>query len=150
MEFNTVLICGDRNWDDQELVDKVVFTLKRRYGIDTVVEGEANGADTQGRLAGEKYGLIIDPYEADWRIGRGGGVVRNATQLREGKPDICCAFHDDLPNSSGTLDMVKKAASSPRNIPVVIISHDKKGEKPYVWKWYAGRIRDFTIDPIGE
>jgi hypothetical protein len=146
MKFDTVLICGDRNWDDQEIVDKVVLLLKKRYKIHTLVEGEAPGADTQGRIAGEKYGLIIKAFPAEWhKYGRGAGPIRNAQQLREGKPDICIAFHDDLAESRGTLDMVKKAAASENDIIVIIVFHDKSGEKPYKWVWFSPSVEGFSL-----
>lgn len=147
MEFDTVLVCGDRKWDDQEVVDQVVYLLKRRYKVHTLVEGEAAGADTQGRLAGEKYGMTIKAFPAEWhKFGRGAGPIRNAQQLREGKPDIVVAFHDDLYNSKGTLDMVKKAMASERDIIVIVVFHDKKGEKPYRWVWSSPSVEGFTLN----
>lgn len=145
MRFDTVLICGDRNWDDQSVVDQVVFKLKKDYKINTLVEGEAPGADTCGRLASEKYGLTLKPFPADWkRYGKGAGPIRNAQQLREGKPDVVVAFHDDIGNSRGTLDMVKKAASSEREIIVVVVYHSKK-DKPYEWVWFSPSVDGFTL-----
>ena len=147
MKFDSVLICGSRDWNDQEIVDKIIFILKHRYKVHTLIEGEANGADKQARLAGEKYGLKIKAFPAEWnKFGKGAGPIRNAKQLREGKPDIVVAFHDDLYNSKGTLDMVKKAMSSPRDIIIIVVFHDKRGEKPYKWVWSGPSVEGFTIN----
>lgn len=147
LEIDNVLICGSRDWEDQKMVDLVVFRLKKKYNIQKIIEGEALGADTCARLAGEKYGLIIDKFPAKWnKFGRAAGPIRNAEQLREGKPDLCVAFHDDIQNSRGTLDMVKKAVEyKVKDIPVVVCYHSKKDES-LKWVWFSPSFDDFSLN----
>lgn len=96
-----------------------------------VIEGGAHGADRAAHdwvffcpLHGEVVDLATyDPmtyqdkpsgmpvahirYDADWnQYGKAAGPIRNRVMLKEGKPDLVHAFHDDLANSKGTKDMV--------------------------------------------
>lgn len=146
MEINTVLICGDREWTDQKLVDEVVFRLKKLYNIQKVVHGKARGADTCGGRAAEKYGLIVEEYPAEWhKYGKRAGPIRNAQQLREGKPDATIAFHDNIGESRGTIDMIKKSVQSDREIVVVLVYHSSN-EKPFDWDFFSPSNDEFTLD----
>jgi hypothetical protein len=146
MQFDKVLVCGSRNWDDQEVVDKVVLALRRKYNVHTVVQGEARGADTCGKRAGNKYGLTIKSYPAEWdKYGKGAGPIRNRKQFDREKPEIVVAFHDDLYNSKGTLDMVKYAMSSELETIIVVVFHDKKDEKPFKWVWSGPSVDGFDL-----
>lgn len=102
-----ILVCGDREWSDWEMILQELSV----YPTDTVIiEGEARGAD---RLAGQvavELGFQVIRFPADWKkYGRGAGPIRNQQMLDEGRPDLIIAFHDDLEHSRGTLDMVMKA-----------------------------------------
>ena len=109
-----ILICGDRNWDNRKTIKNYLLTLPK----DTVIiEGEAPGADTIAREEAEKLGMEVIPFEAKRkRYGRGAGPIRNQKMLDEGKPDEVVAFHPDINNSKGTLNMIKKARKA--GIPV--------------------------------
>jgi len=103
-----VLICGDRHWDDEELIRDYFKTLP----INTVIiTGAAPGADTIAEnLAREMFTLEPEVYDAEWhRYGRAAGPIRNKRMLDEGKPDLVAAFHNDIENSKGTADMLKQA-----------------------------------------
>lgn len=119
-----VLICGSREWNDWKAV---VWTIKAAVARDTsrgeattVIAGGAGGADSQAaRFA---RGVIdLEEYPADWaKYGKAAGPIRNQQMLDQGKPDIVFAFHDDLANSNGTGDMVRRAKAA--GIPVYVVS----------------------------
>lgn len=118
-----VLVCGDRHWNDRELIYAVLNTLAHNSpGIATIIEGDAPGAD---RIAGAWASIECFPYEqcpADWEFyGRAAGPIRNGTMLAKGKPDLVIAFHDDIDNSKGTKDMLKQARLA--GVPCRVISH---------------------------
>lgn len=132
-----VLICGDRNWDDGEFISAWVERLAKNHasvhealknyprGFDplVIIEGEARGADKLARKAAERFGLGVLRFPARWaRYGKQAGPIRNQQMLDEGKPDMVLAFHDDIKNSKGTLDMIRKAESA--RIYCRVITHE--------------------------
>ena len=109
--YKRVLVCGSRNWTDEE---KVYRELQGR-ATDTLIEGGAVGTDTLARMCAERLGLRVEEYPADWKMhGRAAGPIRNQQMLDEGKPDLVMAFF--MPGSRGTVDMVRRAINS--GIPV--------------------------------
>lgn len=109
-----VLVCGDRNWQDKEVMRRRLASLPLRS---TVIHGAARGAD---RMAGElapTLGHLVWEFPADWaRYGRAAGPIRNRQMLEEGKPHLVLAFHTDLPSSRGTKNMVETARKA--GVPV--------------------------------
>jgi hypothetical protein len=111
-----VLICGDRNWTNAQLIDEWIATLP----ADTIIiQGEARGADSTARDSAKERGLVVESYPADWeQYGRAAGPVRNK-QMLDAKPDYVLAFHHDIANSKGTANMVALAEKA--GIPVRLI-----------------------------
>ncbi len=115
-----VLICGDRNWTDHDLIhswlDKLVDC-----GYNTVIEGEQRGADIIAREEAEGMNLTVLPFPADWkRYHLGAGPIRNREMLDE-KPDLVVGFHDRIGVSKGTRNCVTEAHR--RGIQVYVVSH---------------------------
>lgn len=103
-----VLVCGDRNWSDRDLMHmKLAETLVEG---DVLIHGDCRGADRMaGRVAGE-LGCEVEAYPADWdRHGKAAGPIRNKQMLEEGSPDEVWAFHDNFGESRGTKSMVLQA-----------------------------------------
>jgi len=125
-----VLVCGDRDWTDEAIIHAVLDGYARQCGTRNIVviEGDARGAD---RIAGAwttarrtTYGHDIDHecYPANWaEHHRAAGPIRNQQMLTEGDPDSVLAFHDNLAESKGTADMVRRARKA--NLPVYVIGH---------------------------
>ena len=114
-----VLICGDRNYSNAELIRFWIAKLQDR-SYDTVIEGEAKGADSIARDEAEKAGLLVDPYPASWNLyGRAAGAIRNTKMLKEGKPDLVVAFNTNIKNSKGTKNMIEQAKKA--GIEVILI-----------------------------
>lgn len=130
-----ILICGDRDWSDRQLIALIISKLIKACGSDlTVIEGTARGADS---IAGElavKYDLQLEEYPAKWDLyGKGAGPIRNKQMIEEGNPDFVIAFHDDIFKSKGTKNMVTQAGRY--GLPSVIISHTEDKFRYNVRKW---------------
>ncbi|MBI2020165.1 DUF2493 domain-containing protein [Candidatus Daviesbacteria bacterium] len=103
-----ILVCGDRNWVDKLLIKSVLRQLLSKNSIDYIIEGEARGADSLARECAEELGIKVLKFPADWKkYGKAAGPIRNQQMLKEGKPDLVLAFHDNLQNSKGTANMIK-------------------------------------------
>jgi len=101
-----ILFCGDRNWSNYKVICEVIADLKPEL----IIEGEANGADLLSAEAAENFNIPVLRFPADWdKYGRAAGPIRNTQMLKEGMPDLVVAFHDDIQNSKGTLNMVKQS-----------------------------------------
>lgn len=118
------LVCGSRDYDDVEKLQNTLDAVHENYHIDTVVEGEAPGADTLAREWAEAHGVTIEAYAANWKeFGRAAGPIRNKQMLVEGQPDIVYAFtNKPLSESRGTRNMVTQARKA--GIRTVVIGED--------------------------
>ena len=106
-----ILICGDRNWDDQKTMNEVFFQFSKKFGKSVVIiEGEARGADTMARRLAERYGFEVLPFHAEWeKYGLAAGPLRNKRMINEGKPNLVLAFHNNLSESKGTKNTITQA-----------------------------------------
>lgn len=106
-----LLVCGSRDFTDSEFLVKMLNDIDAIYGVKTVIEGEAPGADTLARMWAEANKIEVERYPADWKhLGRAAGPIRNRKMLDEGKPDLVVAFpKTTLANSKGTANMVTQA-----------------------------------------
>jgi hypothetical protein len=113
-----VLVCGDRNWLNKALVKK---TLEELSNVEVVIEGEARGADTCGRICATELGIPVIKFPADWkRHGLAAGPIRNSLMLKEGRPDLVLAFHSNIKESKGTKHMISIAEKA--GIKVILIT----------------------------
>lgn len=120
-----VLVCGDRNWEDHWIIMRVlrgIYEGARDWMWPlVVVHGAAPGADSMANACAGDIGAVVEPYPAEWdKYGRAAGPRRNQQMLDEGKPDVVLAFHDNLAESKGTGDMVRRAKKA--GLPVYVIS----------------------------
>lgn len=109
-----IIVCGSRGWEDAQAIRSVLQGLEP--GEDTVVHGNAHGAD---RLAGEiavELGLEVEVHPADWSTGKGAGFARNEKMASLGA-DACIAFWDG--QSPGTRDMMDRAERHGIKVAVV-------------------------------
>ena len=119
-----VLICGDRNWTDKDIIRAWLSKLQD-WGYNTVIEGEARGADSIARNIAKELGFNVEAFPAQWELfGKAAGMMRNSQMLsflirtEKDKP-LVVAFHNDIERSKGTADMVKQA--SRQDIEVIIV-----------------------------
>ena len=112
-----VLVCGSRDYTNRLLITERLCALLDD-GYETLIEGEARGADTFARLAGESLGMQILPFPADWnKYGKRAGYIRNQQMLDEGRPELVVAFYSRPVKSKGTQMMVDIAMKA--GVPVV-------------------------------
>lgn len=124
-----VLICGDRNWTNYEVIIKALSEVQQAEGVELVIEGAANGADTLGKNAALQLGIPVAEYPALWgKHGRSAGPIRNTQMLKEGKPTLVLAFHPFIENSKGTKHMVEIAMKA--GVPVKIITGRENEKVP--------------------
>jgi predicted Rossmann-fold nucleotide-binding protein len=101
-----VIVCGGRNYWDRVLAYAVLDKLHRQKGIDAIIQGGANGADTLASEWADSRSVRNIQFDADWEShGNFAGPMRNRRMLEEGRPALVIAF----PGGRGTADMVKKA-----------------------------------------
>jgi predicted Rossmann-fold nucleotide-binding protein len=103
------LVCGGRDFDDAQAVNRALDALHVKRGITCIVEGGAPGADTHARIWAQANGVDVRTFYADWGThGRRAGPLRNARMLEEGRPDGVVAF----PGGRGTADMIRQAMTA--------------------------------------
>lgn len=125
-----VLVTGDREWDDERPIAALLQGLYD-YNVDgsefRVIHGGARGADNLAKtwarytestefseIRGWEFPALWDKY------GKVAGPIRNQQMLDEAKPELVLAFNDNLAESKGTADMVKRAKKA--GIPVYLVS----------------------------
>ena len=103
-----ILVCGDRNWTDQETIKSVLDSLTAPG--DVVIHGACRGADRLAGQAATALDLTVREYPAQWDThGRAAGPIRNQQMLDLEHPDLVLAFHDRLTESKGTRDMIQRS-----------------------------------------
>lgn len=113
-----VLITGDRGWTNVSVIQLAIKALPPDA---IVIHGAASGADSLAATVATSYGLSTWAFPAHWkRFGKRAGPVRNQRMLDEAKPNLVVAFHNYLPGSKGTRDMVTKARLA--GIPVQLFN----------------------------
>jgi len=106
------LICGGRNVQDYDMVDRALRALILHPERATVIHGAARGVDTLAATwakANRVPHVIAVP--ADWKThGKAAGPIRNRQMLDEQHPDVVIAF---VPGAGpGTANMVKQARAA--------------------------------------
>jgi hypothetical protein len=115
-----LLICGDREWTNRRLIRDHIVRLQP----DCVIHGAARGAD---KIAGEEATDLqiefIASFPAKWlKEKKAAGPIRNSRMLKNKwniVPDYALAFHNNIEESRGTADMVKKLKAA--GIPVEVM-----------------------------
>ena len=118
-----ILICGDRNWEHDEAIARVINDYHAFLGDSLIIiSGGARGADSDAAWWAKNFFRIkLIEINANWkRYGNAAGPIRNREML-DLEPDIVLAFHNDIENSRGTKDCCREATK--RGIPVDIFSY---------------------------
>lgn len=106
-----VLVCGDREWNDRQAIERELKRLAGDREI-IVVHGACRGADRIADAVARDLGYWVEPWPADWRqYGRGAGPKRNQQMLNTGI-QLVLAFHADISQSRGTADMIRRARAA--------------------------------------
>lgn len=105
-----VIIAGDREFNNEDLMWAVMESFWMENPIETVVSGCARGADRMGEKWARERGLDVARFPADWdQHGKAAGPIRNREMADNA--DALVAFL--APWSKGTKDMVKAALDHP-------------------------------------
>lgn len=113
-----LLVCGGRDFLDIDFVTKVLCTVHELYKIDTIIEGDAPGADRLAKLWSEEVIGPSESYPADWkRYGKQAGMLRNKQMLDQGMPDAVLAF----PGWKGTANMIEQSRCV-QHLPIWVIN----------------------------
>lgn len=115
-----ILICGSREWTDKDAILRELKAHNLSPETDTIIQGEARGADLLGKAAALDLGWTLDHnlfgYKARWdRYGKAAGPFRNedmknallAYQAEKKGYALVLAFTPDLEKSVGTRHMVR-------------------------------------------
>lgn len=106
--YPRILVCGGRDYYDEELVHQYLDALEPLV----LIHGAARGADTfAANWAKDHVGKVTElafPVSSeDWaRHGKRAGMLRNQAMLDEGGPNLVLAF---FPGGPGTRMMVELA-----------------------------------------
>jgi predicted Rossmann fold nucleotide-binding protein DprA/Smf involved in DNA uptake len=111
------IVTGSRNGSQRRFGPAIHVVVEAH---DVVIEGGARGVDELARLEAMRQGKELIEMPADWvQHGKAAGPIRNQQmldrllQLRtEGYEIGVAAFHEDLANSKGTGDMVRRAMAA--------------------------------------
>jgi len=108
-----VLITGSRNWTGQRQTREMLARLMQLPVSTFIAHGGCKGADMMADQIARLLEYTIKAYPVsheEWRAqGKRAGIDRNEFMLNDFKPDRILAFHEDLKNSVGTADMIKRA-----------------------------------------
>lgn len=92
------------------LVPPVLDKLHKKHQFTCILSGNCrNSPDMDGAKWAETQGIPVDFYPADWSLGRGAGIMRNAEMADNA--DVLVAFWDG--KSRGTLHMIETARKKP-------------------------------------
>jgi hypothetical protein len=106
MEGLRVLVCGSRNYRDQEHVWTTLSELNAKQPIGLLIHGAATGADRLAQAWALNRVIPDREFNANWpEHGGAAGVIRNQRMIDEGRPDLVVAF----PGGPGTADLVQRA-----------------------------------------
>lgn len=111
-----VIMCGDRNWNNFKIIEKVFDS----FPITKVIHGDCRGADKICGYVARQRGIEVIPVPAKWSIfgPKRAGPIRNREMLKY-NPELTIAFHDNIEKSKGTKDMI--TASKEKGVTVFLI-----------------------------
>lgn len=112
-------MCGSRDWIDRDTIREVLSFYEDESP--TIIQGEAQGADTLAAVISQGLGYRVFGYPADWvKYGKRAGLKRNLEMLDQ-KPDLVLAFQKN--HSRGTQHTIDNARK--RGIPVKVYTDDE-------------------------
>lgn len=111
-----VLVSGGRDYQNREILFRVLDASHAGTPIDQIIHGAARGADTLAQQWADDRGVRCLQFPADWKKdGKAAGPIRNRRMLLE-EPDLVICF----PGGRGTADMRKAAHKA--GVPTVTVN----------------------------
>jgi hypothetical protein len=100
-----IIVCGGRDYNDGEVIYRVLLSYNHHDPKPTLVHGACTGADLLAAKIATDLGWETDPFPAKWdQLGNAAGPIRNKAMARAGA-DVCIAF----PGGTGTDNMIGAA-----------------------------------------
>lgn len=121
-----IIVCGSRDFDDYDLLKRVLDDELKALPNPQIISGGAKGADRLAILYAHRTRTPLHIFFADWdTYGKAAGFIRNAEMLdfatSEGNASVI-AFWDG--KSKGTEHMINIAMK--KNVPVRIITFNEE------------------------
>lgn len=115
----TWLICGGRDFADQEMFDNAMSDILTLRGCPSrIVEGGARGADKMAFAWATRMAIHVTEVRADWKAhGTAADPIRNQKMLDDHKPQVVIAF----PGGRGTADMIRRGHAT-EGVDVIEVS----------------------------
>jgi hypothetical protein len=131
-----LLVTGDREWSNEIAVRHIFDFFSSNI---SVMHGWARGLDSIVDKVAHERNMHVLRRPSHWKhndklwveihgpcspfckeiIGRATGVIRNGAMLKEHQPHLLLAFHNNLDQSTGTKDMVRRAR---KKVPTILIT----------------------------
>ncbi len=126
-----VLVCGGRDFDDVDLMNRVLSHLTSTLPVSTIIDGSASGADTLANWWARAHGLRERRFPALWKTeGNAAGPRRNRRMLEAARPDLVVAF----PGGTGTADMIHQSRESALTVIDVDLDDWKKAIDTFAYQ----------------
>jgi len=123
-----LLVTGDRAYSNRRFLRAILTGLLLSVPDEeefVLIEGQCpTGADAMAAewTLDNAPRVTHMPFPAKWdTLGHAAGPERNGRMLKQGKPTLVVAFHDDLEHSKGTKHMVDLARKT-HDLPVYVIA----------------------------
>ncbi len=121
-----VIVCGGRHYNDAANVAEILARYLRAG--DTLVVGDATGADELAREWAKKHGFKPEVHRANWRkYGKAAGPIRNGEMVARGA-DLLIAF----PGERGTANCVEQAHK--HGIPTLAVGEIRWAAREGYWR----------------
>ena len=116
----SLAIIGSREFFNYSYAKKHILDIIMNNGIEVskIISGGANGTDRIAEKFANDYNIPIEIINADWKLGKSAGVIRNTVIVK--KSDYIIAFWDE--KSKGTLDVINKAKRLHKKIFIIKVS----------------------------
>jgi len=120
-----LIVCGGRNYMDQAKLFSTLDRIHATKGINTIIQGEAKGADALAKLWAAANKVTCVGFKADWELhGKAAGVIRNAEMIKFPGVNGTVAF----PGGRGTQDMIVRTMLA--KLPVMNIAQEADKNDP--------------------
>jgi hypothetical protein len=108
-----VLVCGGREFNDEDLVFRTLDELHSQRPIGLLIHGACKGADLIAERWARQREVMYLGVPAPWsRLKRAAGPKRNQYMLEKGKPDLVVGF----PGNTGTADMLRQTRAAGKRV----------------------------------
>lgn len=111
-----LVIAGSREFEDYELVERVMHEIRRKYDVVEIISGGARGADRLGERYALEHDINLTRVVPEWdRYGKRAGYIRNEVMAKI--TDAVLVFWDG--KSRGSKHMIEIAKKYRKKLKVI-------------------------------